>query len=439
MQFFARLGADIEYWKLDGLHPPLLAAKDIWGFEKNPTAEQRVTILRDLRDIVANTANLTTTPVIPRTLIRHGRVLDHPTTQPEGTSKTVSYEIGKLFQLDQENVLLTASLREMGGHDFAVGNDGVVFSKLSEILPARAFAINRLDPSYKLKVTGAPAVLAKFPINGGFLPLGTGLPGAGSGFFLSTASAFAADRTDHLTKGEQFVEIMQVRWNGKKLTVTKDELPEPWRSQLNNIGFNCLLENGAFLCPLISPDGVSVTRFEYVNKKWKPTAQGKPFAINKPEVEASLRKDGDHYLVYTRGTRDARGRVYRSLDGLNYYFVFDHWNWTVPQGFNQRLDGSFYVATNTGPGWLRNPLVAFTLRGQSFVDPVIIHDVKQICDDKGAEVPFADHGVGENVTLEGRRRHLLLYRVCDLKETNGKGAPPTPQTGLYLAEMESPK
>jgi hypothetical protein len=85
---------------------------------------------------------------------------------------------------------------------------------------------------------------------------------------------------------------------------------------------------------------------------------------------------------------------------------------------------------------LRNPLLAFELRGQSFVDPVIVHDEKQIGDDKGKEVPFCDHAIAENVFLGRRWRHLLLYRVCDLRETNGEGAPPYPQTGLYLAERE---
>jgi hypothetical protein len=30
----------------------------------------------------------------------------------------------------------------------------------------------------------------------------------------------------------------------------------------------------------------------------------------------------------------------------------------------------------------------------------------------------------------------MFYRVCDLRETSGAGAPPRPHTGLYLAELE---
>jgi len=150
--------------------------------------------------------------------------------------------------------------------------------------------------------------------------------------------------------------------------------------------------------------------------------------------------DGLGYLVYNR-CKDRRGRVYQSADGLNYHLLFEHVNHTVPQSLNEGLDGSLYLSTNTGPGWLRNPLLLFAMRGYSFVNPVIIHDEKQIHEDlklskPAKEVPFVDHPMGTNVFLNGRWRHILLYRVCDLRETNGEGAPPTPQTGLYAAELE---
>jgi hypothetical protein len=103
---------------------------------------------------------------------------------------------------------------------------------------------------------------------------------------------------------------------------------------------------------------------------------------------------------------------------------------------NQGLDGSLYVSTNIGPGFLRNPLFAFPLAGKTLTEPWVIHDEKGLRDPKGREVPFADHGVGGNFFLEGRWRHLLLYRLCDLRETNGEGRAPLESTGLYLAELE---
>ena len=177
-------------------------------------------------------------------------------------------------------------------------------------------------------------------------------------------------------------------------------------------------------------------RFEFQNGRWQVVTAGKPFVTVKGECEPSMRKVGDDFLVYTRSISDRRGRVYRSHDGLNYRLAFDHWNHTVPQALNHGLDDSLYLTTNTGPGMLRNPLLAFALRGESFVNPIIVHDEKQIGDDTGDEVPFCDHAIASNVFFGDRWRHLLLYRVLDLRETNGQGAPPKPHTGLYLAEFE---
>jgi hypothetical protein len=457
------LGADVANWRIDALFPHFRHpsangdVETVWGFGKDPSDQDRVDLLKELQHKVtsdlqaailnpppSNRNQQCSPPRSFQRIIRYGRLLDHPAVQPEGTSKPVSYEVGKLFQLDRESVLLVASMREQGGHDFEVGNDGFVFHDLSEIVPENAIPINRVDPKYPLK-SGGFGVLSKFPVNGGIIPIGTKLPPgvpttiAGTGFFLSATTAYAADRSDRVPNNEDFVEFMQVAWNGHSLKVSRDELPQPLASHLRNIGFDCLLEGDHFLCPLVTDEGTIVARFDYTGGRWKATDTGKPFVTVKPEVEESLHKVDDSYLVYTRGVHDARGRVYRSQDGLNYHLSFDHWNHTVPQGMNQGLDGSLYLATNTGPGWLRNPLLAFSLVGHNFVNPVIVHDEKQIGDDrgrtKGQEVPFCDHGIGNNVFLKGQWHHFLLYRVCDLSETNGNGAPPFPQTGLYMVEM----
>lgn len=480
------LGADIARWKLDGLFPhfghPATGGdvETVWGFSKDPTDAERIAILENLRNIVVQETK--TPEKVPATaaasdcrpqfyptahtfrrLARHGRILDRPVTQPVGTDKPASYEIGKIFQLDPDTALLVASLREQGGHDFEIGNDGFIFRKLSEIVPALAFPINRLETNYTTRA-GQPAVLAKYPVNGIIIPLGTKLkdgtphPAAGTGFLFSTLLSFMPDRSEVTPNPDQFLEFYQVRWDGKELKIERDALPEPYAAKLINVGFNCLLQEEAVLCPIVSDVGIEVLRFEHRAGRWQPTRSGgnfatikktariglekvgpggKPFALVKGEIEPSLVRLNDGYLVHTRGPdTDPKGRFYWSPDGLHYYFKSDHWNHTVPQALNQGLDGSLYLTTNTGPGWLRNPLYAFALRGLSLVDPIVIHDEKQIRDGKGKEVPFCDHGMGANIRLNGRWRHLITYRVLDLRETNGEGAPPTPQTGLYLAELE---
>jgi hypothetical protein len=84
-------------------------------------------------------------------LVQHGRILTHPASQPEYTTRPVSYELGTAFQLDRDHCLLLASMREQGGHDFEVGNDGFIFQRLNDIRPERAIAINRLDVNCPLK------------------------------------------------------------------------------------------------------------------------------------------------------------------------------------------------------------------------------------------------------------------------------------------------
>ncbi len=93
----------------------------VWGFSRDPDDRQRVEMLNDLRRIVVReTANTRAADApsgtcrLPR-ILRHGRVLGRTARQPEGTSRPVVYELGKLFQLDKEHALLVASMREQGG------------------------------------------------------------------------------------------------------------------------------------------------------------------------------------------------------------------------------------------------------------------------------------------------------------------------------------
>jgi hypothetical protein len=205
------------------------------------------------------------------------------------------------------------------------------------------------------------------------------------------------------------------------------------------------------LCPFEADDGsyAVVVRFEYTAGAWKGVRAGKPFHTAVPptngtkdrvyrwlETEASIVKDGSQYLVYTRGY-DTRGRVYSSKDGLNYTLAFDHYNYNAPQTLNRGLDGSMYLLTNRGPGLLRNPLLAFPLRKDVFLEPWVMHDERRVHSyvPSEPEVPFVDHGVGASLFLEGKWRHLVCYRVTGLAETDGRGSPQGPHTGLYLNEF----
>ena len=302
----------------------------------------------------------------------------------------------------------------------------------------------------------------RFPVSGGFIPLGAKLadgrphPAAGTGFLFSGTLTFLPDRTQghpQAGKDDRDIEFVQLRWDGTKLKVTKREFAKEFAGvAVGRVGLsNCLPDGAGSLCAFAADDGtyVVVVRFEFNGREWKAVRAGKPFSQARPpqdwskdrvyrwlETEASIQKDGSRYLVYTRGY-DWKGRVYSSTDGMNYTFLFDHYSYNAPQTLNKGLDGSFYLATNRGPGLLRNPLLAFPLRGRQFIEPWVVHDERRVhsYDAAAADVPFIDHPVGANIFLEGRWRHFLCYRVTGLHETDGKGAPPGAHTGLYIDEV----
>jgi lysophospholipase L1-like esterase len=477
--FLAALGADLAKWRLDGLHQHFKHpdaggdVEELWGFFRDPSDTERLAILQDLRRIVLSTLPAgngsvfvsigqpsATSPRGIKRVVYHGKVLDHPAAQPEGTSAPVSYELGRPFQLDKDHCLLIASMREQGGHDFEVGNDAFVFTRLSEIRLENAIPVNRVNPRYRLS-SGEYGVQAKYIANGGFVPVGARVganaephPAAGTGFLLSDTVTYLPDRSVAHPRRECYSELIQLRWDGRSLSVGPPiRLDDVSGMRISgNLLSNLCPQDTGFLCPFSFRDhGLAVVRFEYDGERWAPMACGPPFGESRRthsespqapigEAEASIQRAWNGYLVRTRGS-DPNGRYYWSRDGLDYRFIHSHWNHTVPQTLNKGLDGSLYLATNIGPGWLRNPLYAFEirdLRPRSGPSPyqLIFHDEKGIRTDAGREVPFCDHAISANVFLEARWRHLCFFRVCDLRETNGEGAPPTPATGVYLVELE---
>jgi hypothetical protein len=470
------LGADVAHWKLDPLyrhfaHPA--AGGDVptvWGFKKDPSDAERIEILEDLRAIVVRELAKSPPPPTPPEpslyprVVRHGRVISQAVIQPENTTKPVSYELGKFFQLDQDTCLLVASMREQGGHDFEIGNDGFIFKDLRDIDPKKAFAINRFDPNYRLKSNGAPAVQSRYIVSGAFVPLGAKLadgtphPAAGTGFCTSDPLTFLPDRSEatlEAGKEDREIELMQLKWDGSHLKITRREFftkiagVEVGRHSLTN----AVAEGTGFLLPFGSDDGTytAVVRFEYDGENWKAVRAGNTFCHTvKPknfesqprvfrylETEPSIVRDGARFLVYTRGS-DHRGHVYGSTDGLNYTFLFDHYNYQSPQTLHQGLNGSIYLATNRGPGMLRNPLYAFPLRGETFLEPFLIHDERRVhlyYPKDVPETPFVDHGLSSSLFLGGRWRHFVAYRVMGLHETDGQGDPPGPHTGIYIDEL----
>jgi hypothetical protein len=341
---------------------------------------------------------------------------------------------------------------EQGGHDLCVGSDAFVFGSLGEIEAGRAIPLNRADPAWTTP-SGARAFLAKYPALGGFVPLGATLPdgrphpAAGSGFCLSECLTFREDRSDFLPapEGGSFIERIDLRWDGRALSVGSG-IFDPGSIGIEggaSIGFNAVPDGEGLLFPLTTRQGIAVARFEWDGARWNAAGRSATFATEPGrESEPSIRRAGGILYVHTRGR--ASGRIYASEDGMDFRLLAERPNLDVPQVLNQLPDGSLYVAGNAGPGIRREPLLAWPFDGTRFGEPVTVRRQE-------GETPFVDHAIGSNVLLEGRVRHLLTSRVCELMDRNiapslrgleeaAHGGRPVnrgkrPWSGLYLNEI----
>lgn len=406
-----------------------------------------------------------------RTIIPYGRLVGRPTRQPYGTTQSVGYELGGFYQLDEAHCLLVASMDEQGGGDKCVGNDAFIFSKLSDIKEDKAIPLNWPLLDYTLK-NGETAWLSKGPATGRIVPLGAVLddgsphPGAGAGLLTATCINFNADGTSIVEESETLLEFMQIHWDGETLQVERELRETLMGYKLLAQGITSFLPDGAgILAPFLTDHGLVVFRFAYQNGCWVAVAHGEPFFTNwnsqemgevdymgSGESEPSIASADGCYWIYTRGGEsNPVGRLYRSTDGLNYQLFLAAPAHTVPQPMSQGLNGELYVATNPFPGsegpWLRNPLMVKTFTGDGFSELEILHDVDGIRDDQGDKIPFVDHAAGSSIYLEGRWRHFVLYRLCDLRERTAyafqielqqKLGTPKPRTetgGTYMVEF----
>ena len=359
---------------------------------------------------------------------------------------------------------------QQGGHDFCVGNDTFIFQKLADIKPENVIPLNWPDPDYPLKHSSGTAYLAKFPVTGGFVPRGAKLsngkphPAAGTGLLISMGMTFGADHTHADESSEITFECFQVQWDGSQFVISQRTYIDTFlgHTAVGNCLSHFLIDDDHLLAPFLTNQGIVVIRFDYDGTQWQPTKAGQPFKTHEAptlvanmrgEFEPCIQKLNDQYLVHTRG-RDPNGRLYTSSDGLNYQLALTHWNNTIPQVLNAGLDGSLYLATNPNKDMLRNPLIALPFSGDAFGEPIILHDQDGIRDDQQDKIPFVDHALGVNVFIENRWRHLLWYRVCDLKERSvhgfmapiadriyddGKPRPRSQTDGLYLVEIDYTK
>ena len=201
-----------------------------------------------------------------------------------------------------------------------------------------------------------------------------------------------------------------------------------------------------------------VSRWRNQDGRWRPVEFSPVVYSEEPMrciwFEPSLVRDMDGALLFSvRGSADSglssdapkdvnhRVRVWRLNDGGgDWQLIIDAPNarGQAPVTLNRALDGSPYIVA-TKLGHEREWLCIWPLNEDrtGLQEPITVRNaLAEFGPPPVGPVWFMDHPNGQTVQLaDGAWHHLLGYRIMDRGEH--AGAPPAPQTGLYVAEVFS--
>jgi hypothetical protein len=310
---------------------------------------------------------------------------------PEG--RAWIYQGSMPFQVAQGKAALFWSIREgmARGADFEHGVDVVVFDDLSAISAQGAVAVtrNHEETNPNSNPPGQPAIMVKYPISGGFQPLGANradgspLPHQGTGFGINQAIAWRTDfpeappyRVNYYRDAERhhYLELHQFSYDGRTFRVESSQ-----RVPLTELLAGWIVEGGAMTNAIPDGDdlligmramrfdpatenenalisantlGAGVMRWRRGTDGWRPVSFA-PVTNGDVSFEPSLVRDLDGSLLFcARAGREAEYndiRVWRSRDG------YSDWKKVVdvpgpisnaPVTINQTADGTPYISAN---------------------------------------------------------------------------------------------
>ena len=416
--------------------------------------------------------------------------------------KTWLYQVALPLQVSSTQAAIFANVREAlaQGVDFEVGNDVLVFGSLAELATAKPIVVNRNhdEPNPNSVPANQPATMVKYPVRGGFVPLGakrgdgTPHPHAGTGFGLSMVQAWKIpvpgpppylqnSYADAESYG--YWEFQQFAFDGAKFQVTNtqrvpfDKLFADWR--ISNGGMtNAIADGDDLLVTVVAKsrsretarfNGSGVLRMRREDGAWRAVSLD-PITPLSSTIEPSLVRDLDGTLLASaRGSGDRHHDICicRSTDGGR--------TWTkiieslglvsaAPITLNQAADGTPFIAANLkavipGP---RDPLTLLAQQRKIAIEPGLnsrntltlwplneqrtaLAATLQVLDCRAEFGPPVgsnwswriDHPSGMTVRLADEKwHHLLGARVQDYREIK-VAMPPTARTGMYVYEVFS--
>ena len=423
------------------------------------------------------------TPVLRMT--RGGVDLAVPGDQP--ADETWRYGLAFPFQVAAKRAALFANIRGKRGHDFEVGTDVVLFDDLDHVSTGERVRVSRNETATNPKSNppGKPSILVKFPIRGGFVPLGAKRPDgsphphAGTGFGAAQIQGWTPDRDAPFRGAETYdlTEVYQFAYDGRSFKVTRTDRFEFDRllagTRIHNPGLSAAVADGDDLLfpmgPVADRDGSGVTRWRRGAEGWRPVAWH-PVTSADGSFEPTLIRDVDGSLLFCARGSGAPDyfdiRIWRSSDGAQTWAKIIHWRGaigSVPICLNQAADGTPYVASNLyevflgklperyrlprnasirlrAGGWMRDKVCFWPLnRERNSLDPPILarHCTAEFGSAPGGLAWHADHPAATTVQLaDGRWHNVIAMRICDGAEV-WAGMNPQPPTGTYVEEVIS--
>jgi hypothetical protein len=386
--------------------------------------------------------------------VSHGRV-DVATPPNVPANNSWSYGLGMPIQLDATTGGLLVNIRRNGTPygDFEVGTDLIKFTSLDGISANDAIPISR-PTNEPNPWTGVPSTTSKYPLVGGFVPLGGKFangkahPYGGTGFGICEVGFYPSDYSQPLPPPNQLgyhLELQQFAYDGSRFTASRpirvSSLPianTPWK--ITATGLSSAVPDGndllfAVTCSNADSAGIiGVARFQYGANGWQPTSFAPVTNAGQAWYEPSLIRDVDGSLLFS-GRNDGGNpiTVWGSPNG-------NAWNRLInvdaaranctPVVLNQAADGSPFLVTTMAASVNRNVLDLVPLNSdRTGLDATIT--VRNGPAEFDPTASYAvDHGVGNLIRLaDGQWHSLLTYRVI---------APPaSPFTGCYIEEVFS--
>ena len=435
-------------------------------------------------------ASSSLTPRVGLTGVTHGLcTVIAPTHVPDG--EYWRYGLGFPVQLSPTQAGIFANIHRVSAAtwDYEAGTDMLLFDDLRHLVPENAIPLSR-NHRETHPDTGQEVVMVKYPMHGGFVPLGATRadgsphPHAGTGFGICVVIAHAAE-TDTASTHEKpyaYLELCQLSFDGHELRVTQTE-----RIPFNELLPGVVLVNLEMGTPV--PDGddflgamvvspvlagaaglplfweeesfCGLSRWQRGPHGWHPVDFVPVTDVC--SLEPSVVRDVDGTLLFTaRPTLPENlydALFWRSRDNgktWERFLTIPALRQQSPMSLAQAVDGTPFFACNLGLSGFINCLGQlgrvgyvthreilclwpFNPERDSLLSPFFARSPRyEFGPPPVANEWYCDHPSGANIRLaDGRWHSLLCYRIMAIAEGLGEGHPPTPHSGMHVEEVFS--